>query len=115
MKTIDPAALHIPVLLPQVLEALQPFAGGKYLDATLGMGGHAKAILDCAENSKLCGLDRDELALSMAKIRLREFGDRVSFFHMPFADFPQALSELGWKGVDGALADLGVSVQPATP
>lgn len=109
IENLNPASLHIPVLLPQVLEALKPREGGKYLDATLGMGGHARAILSSAENSLLCGLDRDEFALKMAELRLSEFGNRVSFFHLPFSDFPEALSELGWEGVDGALADLGVS------
>lgn len=106
---MDPASLHIPVLLPQTLEALDPRPDCKYLDATLGMGGHARAILEKAPGSRLCGLDRDEKALELAKIRLREFGDRVHFFHLPFASFPEALEKLKWERVDGALADIGVS------
>lgn len=109
IEKLDPASLHIPVLLPQVLQALQPRKDGKYLDATLGMGGHAKAVLESAENSRLCGLDRDSFALEMARLRLGAFGERVSFFHSPFSEFPAALAKLGWEGLDGALADLGVS------
>lgn len=108
-EIIDPASLHEPVLLPQVLEALSPKPGGRYLDATLGMGGHAKAVLEAAEGSALCGLDQDERALELARLRLSGFGDRARFFHLPFASFQEALNELEWGSLDGALADIGVS------
>ncbi len=109
IDTSDPSSLHIPVLLPQVLEALNPQPDCKYLDATLGMGGHAQAILKKAEGSQLCGLDRDERALELARIRLQAFGNRVHFFHMPFSRFPEALAQLEWNSIEGALADIGVS------
>lgn len=102
-------SIHIPVLLPQVLQALSPKAGGLYLDGTLGLGGHASAILEKAPSSSICGLDRDEEALTLAKIRLAQFDKRVHFFHLPFSEYQKALEELGWKGLDGALLDLGVS------
>lgn len=108
-KVKDPAALHIPVLLSQVLDALNPLPDGKYLDATLGLGGHAEAILKKAANSRICGLDRDEEALALARQRLQPFAGRVHYFHLPFSSFPAALQELGWDGIDGALADLGIS------
>ena len=109
LENIDPASLHSPVLLSEVLDTLQPVPGGKYLDATLGMGGHAESILKAAPKSELCGLDRDKTALELARKRLAEYRDRTHYFHLPFADFAQALTALAWKNVDGVLADLGIS------
>lgn len=103
------APAHIPVLLPQVVEALAPGADGRYLDGTLGLGGHAEAVLKAAPACQLCGLDRDGQALELARARLRPFGGRAHAFHLPFAEFPTALRELGWDQIDGALLDLGVS------
>lgn len=100
---------HIPVLLKEVLEYLKPKSEGHYLDGTLGLGGHAKAILTKAPNSRICGLDRDLQALDIARENLREYGSRVHYFQMPFGEFPNALRQLGWQGIDGAILDLGVS------
>lgn len=100
---------HVPVLLEETLAALAPRAEGRYLDGTLGLGGHASAILNAAANIRLCGLDRDEEALSLARERLGSHGKRVQVFHCRYSDFPQALIELGWDKVDGALLDIGVS------
>lgn len=100
---------HVPVLLEETLAALAPRAEGRYLDGTLGLGGHASAILSAAANIRLCGLDRDEEALSLARERLGSHGERVQVFHCRYSDFPQALIELGWDKVDGALLDIGVS------
>lgn len=103
-------AAHIPVLLDEVLELLDPRPGGRYLDGTLGLAGHASAVLEKAgEGAELCGLDRDEQALELAKARLAPFGDRVHLFHQRYSEFEQALDALGWDGVDGALIDIGVS------
>ena len=101
--------LHIPVLLPQVLEALAPRAGGRYLDGTLGMGGHAAALLAAAPDAQLCALDRDTNALEKARERLAGFAPRVHFFHQRYSLFEEALDELGWDHLDGALIDIGVS------
>ena len=105
---------HLPVLLAEVLELLAPRAGGRYLDGTLGLGGHSSAILTCADASpgipaELCGLDRDAAALAVAKDRLAIYGGRVHFFHCRYSEFADALDALGWDAVDGALIDIGVS------
>lgn len=102
--------VHIPVLRSEVLDALRPKAGMRFLDGTLGLGGHASAILEKSGGQAwYCGLDRDGEALALAAQRLQPWADRCRLFHLDYADFPQALSELGWTGVDGALLDLGVS------
>ena len=100
---------HVPVLLEETLEALAPVAGGRYLDGTVGLGGHATAILEAAPESRLCGLDRDTEALALARERLAPFGDRVHLFHRRYSEFVGALEELGWDFVNGALLDIGVS------
>ncbi len=100
---------HVPVLPLETLAALAPRAGGRYLDGTLGMGGHASAVLASAPDIELCGLDRDEDALELAKQRLAPFGARTHLFHCRYSDFTDALGQLGWSKVDGALLDIGVS------
>ena len=103
------SARHVPVLPAETLEALAPRAGGRYLDGTLGMGGHAAAVLSAAPEGELCGLDRDEQALGLARARLVPFGGRAHFFHCRYSRFAEALKELQWDKVDGALLDIGVS------
>ena len=110
----DPAQIHVPVLLQETIDALAPRAGGRYLDGTLGMGGHAFALLERAASmgeapAQLCGLDRDTEALELARHRLAPFGDNVHFFHLRYSQFAQALDSLGWDMLDGALIDIGVS------
>ncbi|THB66778.1 MAG: 16S rRNA (cytosine(1402)-N(4))-methyltransferase RsmH [Desulfovibrio sp.] len=101
---------HVPVLLDEVLEYLQPKPGGRYLDGTLGLGGHSEEILRAAgEGAQLLGLDRDERALERAEARLAEFGTRVTLMNVPFSRFQGALDEMEWDTVDGALVDLGIS------
>ncbi len=100
---------HVSVLPAETLAALNPRAGGRYLDGTLGMGGHASAILSSAPDIELCGLDRDEDALALARQRLSAFGQRAHLFHCRYSDFSEALNELGWDKLDGALLDIGVS------
>lgn len=104
----EASRLHVPVLPEETLAALNPVSGGRYLDGTLGMGGHARAVLEVS-GTRLCGLDRDEGALELAAAELAEFGDRARLFHLPFASFPEALNALAWKTVDGASLDLGLS------
>ena len=69
---------HVPVLAAEVIEALRPASGGRYLDGTLGGGGHAEIILKASSpGGKLWGTDRDECAIAAASSRLAAFGDRV--------------------------------------
>ena len=105
---VEPAR-HVPVLSAETLDALSPRAGGRYLDGTLGLGGHASAVLGAAPDIELCGLDRDEEALGLARERLAPFGKQAHFFHCNYSEFPAALAELGWSRIDGALLDIGVS------
>jgi 16S rRNA (cytosine1402-N4)-methyltransferase len=106
----DPAALHVPVLLKEVLEHLRPGPGGRYLDGTLGLGGHTRAILEAAgPGAEVLGLDRDAQALELARERLAPYGDAVQFALCRFSRLDEPLAELGWDGLDGALIDIGVS------
>ncbi|MRG95972.1 16S rRNA (cytosine(1402)-N(4))-methyltransferase RsmH [Polyangium spumosum] len=102
-------APHVTVLLREVVEALAPHAGGVYVDATLGAGGHAEAILEAAPGCRLIGVDRDETALALAKERLAPFGDRVTLVHGRFGEVDEHLQKLGVTSVDGLVADVGVS------
>lgn len=105
----DGTPRHVPVLPEETLEALAPVRGGRYLDGTVGLGGHAKAVLEAAPESEVCGLDRDREALALARERLAPFGERVHLFHSRYSEFAAALQELGWESVNGALLDIGVS------
>ena len=101
---------HQPVLVREVVEWLRPSPGRRYLDGTVGSGGHAAAILEASTpNSQLLGLDQDEEAITAAAARLREFGTRVSLRNTNFAELTGAAANLGWSTVDGVLFDLGVS------
>lgn len=99
---------HVPVLLREVVAALRPERGGLFVDATLGLGGHAEALLE-AGPVRLVGIDRDPDALARAKERLLRFGDRVSFVRGRHEELAAHLHALGIARVDGVLADLGVS------
>jgi 16S rRNA (cytosine1402-N4)-methyltransferase len=104
------APAHLPVLREEVLRLLAPRDGGTYVDATLGRGGHAEAILEaCAPSGRLVGIDRDETALAETRSRLARFGDRVRYVHGPFSELRAHLTGAGAAQVDGLLADLGVS------
>src|SRR5271154_4705788 len=107
---LETAPLHAPVLLAEGMAWLQPRPGGAFCDATVGMGGHARAILErTAPDGRFVGIDRDADAIAEAKVTLREFGDRVTLVHAPFARARAVLEELGMVPVDGFLVDLGVS------
>jgi 16S rRNA (cytosine1402-N4)-methyltransferase len=100
---------HVTVLRREVVQALAPRPDGLYVDATLGAGGHAEAILEEAPGCRLIGVDRDERALALAKERLARFGDRVTLVHGRFAELDEHLGKLGIAHVDGICADIGVS------
>lgn len=101
-------ALHEPVLTREVVDLLQPARGGLFVDCTVGLGGHARALLD-AGASQLVGLDRDADALGHAQAALASFGDRVELVHADFRDLAGVLDRRAIGTVDGILADLGVS------
>ena len=110
-------AQHLPVLVEETLALLDPRRGGLFVDATLGLGGHAEAILRASEQVRLVGIDRDPQALELAARRLAPFGERVRFVNANFHHLESALAGIGITGgVAGILADLGVSsMQLDTP
>ena len=95
-------------MVDEVREHLDPSRGGLFVDCTVGAGGHARMLLE-AGATRLIGLDRDESALALAGEALAAFGDRVELVHTDFRGFRSVLDSRGIEGVDGALADLGVS------
>jgi 16S rRNA (cytosine1402-N4)-methyltransferase len=101
-------ARHDPVLLAEVVEILAPAPGGIYVDGTVGLGGHAAALLE-AGAGRVVGIDRDEQALEIARDRLAGFGDRVQLVHADYRQLAEALTGRGLEGVQGVLVDLGVS------
>ncbi|MFC4244812.1 16S rRNA (cytosine(1402)-N(4))-methyltransferase RsmH [Gryllotalpicola reticulitermitis] len=109
---MDAAELHIPVMLERCLELLAPAIGrpgAVVVDGTLGLGGHAEAMLERFPGLTLVGLDRDPEALRLAGERLGRFGDRFRPVHTTYDGVDRAIAELGFDHVDGALYDLGVS------
>jgi 16S rRNA (cytosine1402-N4)-methyltransferase len=99
---------HVPVMPNEVVALLQPGRGGLYVDCTAGAGGHSRLLLD-AGATRLLGLDRDPDALAIARASLAEWGERVELVHADYRDLPAVLDDRGIAGMDGALADLGVS------
>jgi 16S rRNA (cytosine1402-N4)-methyltransferase len=95
--------------LQEVLEWLRIKPDGIYVDATLGAGGHSRAIAERITSGRLISLDRDARALEIAQKRLKTFGSKVSCVLSPFSRIAEAVHELGIPKVDGVLADLGVS------
>lgn len=108
---------HLPVLYQEVLSALRPRSGGRYVDCTVGAGGHAAGILEAsAPDGMLLGLDVDPQALALAEQRLASFGERVILRRASYTTLRAQLTALGWDAVDGVLLDLGVSsMQLDTP
>lgn len=101
---------HEPVLLNEVLEALEPNRpDGTLVDATLGLGGHSEALLERYPNVRLIGIDRDPQALEKSKERLGRFGDRVSLVRGRHETLIDILKQSEVPAVSGILADLGVS------
>lgn len=90
-----------------MVELLAPERGGFFVDATVGAGGHAAALLEAGSGIELLGLDRDPDALALARARLAHFGERVRLAQFNFGDLGAALE--GYPAPDGILADLGVS------
>jgi 16S rRNA (cytosine1402-N4)-methyltransferase len=108
---------HVPVMLERCLELLAPALDAParagrdavYVDATVGLGGHAEAVLAAHPRLVLVGLDRDPQALELARARLRAYADRIRLVHAVYDELPDVLDRLGYPAIDGALFDLGVS------
>ncbi|NSW51074.1 MAG: 16S rRNA (cytosine(1402)-N(4))-methyltransferase RsmH [Anaerolineae bacterium] len=108
METMNPP--HLPVLFEETMTALQPKPGGRYIDCTLGAGGHALGILQRTEpDGLLLGFDLDASAIEIARGRLSDFGQRVVLRHASYLEMHAVLQELGWNHVDGIVIDFGVS------
>jgi 16S rRNA (cytosine1402-N4)-methyltransferase len=99
---------HIPVMTAEVLHALRPEQGGLFVDCTVGLGGHSRALLE-AGATRIIGLDRDPEALARARATLAPWGDRVELVHADYRALDSVLDDRRIAHVDGALADLGVS------
>jgi len=102
-------SIHLPVLLEEVLSFLQPESGGLFVDATLGLGGHAQALLAAGNQVELLGIDRDAEALIRANQRLADFQGRYHLVHANFAEIGEIAAQKGVQSCQGILADLGVS------
>jgi 16S rRNA (cytosine1402-N4)-methyltransferase len=106
------SAVHVPVLLDRCLALLAPALDGRgavVVDATLGLAGHAEALLAAHPALTLVGLDRDPAALTRSQQRLDRYADRIHLVHAVYDRMPDVLADLGYDGVDGVLFDLGVS------
>jgi len=102
--------MHIPVLLDETMHWLRPRPGGVYVDATLGGGGHAEAILErILPGGRLIGIDRDDAAIDAAARRLQRFGEAVVIVRDNFAAIKEVLARQDLQQVDGILFDLGAS------
>jgi len=99
---------HVPVLVAEVVAALRPEQGGLFVDCTLGLGGHTRALLE-AGASRVIGIDRDASALEAARERLGPLASRVETVHGDYRGVSDVLSSRGVERVAGIVADLGVS------
>jgi 16S rRNA (cytosine1402-N4)-methyltransferase len=107
---------HTPVLVAETLELLAPARGGLFVDGTVGLGGHAEALLAAHPATRLLGIDRDPDALARAAARLAPFGARVRLVEGDFHRLAELLAREGIDRIAGFLADLGVSsLQLDTP
>ena len=104
------SALHTPVLAEEAVHWLAIRPGGTYIDATVGLGGHALEILRrVGSGGRVVGLDRDAQALEIARERLRDYEGQVTLVHAEFSRIGEVAANLGLPPADGVLADLGVS------
>lgn len=105
-----PPAPHISVLYHNIIESLRPMNPGRYVDATIGAGGHAWGILNASSpQGQLLGLDLDPHALELADQRLQAFSGRYTLEHTSYTTLLQTMKQIGWDMVDGIVIDLGVS------
>jgi 16S rRNA (cytosine1402-N4)-methyltransferase len=99
--------VHKPVLPTEVLEYLAPQRGGRFIDGTLGQGGHTELILSASPATEVLGIDRDAGAIETTKARLGQFGERVHYRRGDYAQMREFTKEIGWSAVDGILLDIG--------
>jgi 16S rRNA (cytosine1402-N4)-methyltransferase len=99
---------HVPVLTTEALQYLRAERGGVYVDCTVGLGGHARALLE-AGATRVIGVDRDLQALAAARETLAPWAERVELVHADYRDLDEVLEQRGIRLVNGTLADLGVS------
>jgi 16S rRNA (cytosine1402-N4)-methyltransferase len=104
----DKVPEHLPVMVAETLEHLAPWRGGIFVDCTVGLLGHARALVE-AGASRVIGLDRDQQALAQAREILRDTGSAIEVVHADYRGFEDVLNARGIGQVDGVLADLGVS------
>ena len=101
---------HEPVLYKEIIHALQPRRGGRYVDGTLGAGGHARGILEASvPDGQLLGLDVDPQALALARKTLAPYEQRIHLVQASYTSLSDRLARLGWDEVDGIVLDLGAS------
>ena len=101
---------HTPVMVPEIMQALKTQPGGRYIDGTLGEGGHSKSILNAVEpGGQVLGLDADAEAITVATERLREHGDAFLAINTNFRDMRATALRYEFVPVHGVLFDLGVS------
>ena len=101
-------AVHVPVMTAEVLAALEASRGGLFVDCTVGLGGHSRALLE-AGAGRVLGIDRDAHALEMAAAALAAWQAQVELVHADYRELPRLLDERGVEAIDGAIADLGLS------
>jgi 16S rRNA (cytosine1402-N4)-methyltransferase len=100
---------HVSVLLNETLDELAVKPGGRYIDGTVGGGGHTEALLASAPDVEVLGLDADPAALERAALRLLPFGARVKLVHANFSHLGAVARANGFDQVDGVVLDLGLS------
>ena len=101
--------IHVSVLPRETLDLLDAAKGGIFVDATLGLGGHTRLILEASDSNSVIALDQDEAAIEVAKGRLERFGNRLTIVHSNFSEIKSVLATFDVIEVDGITADLGVS------
>src|SRR5215510_16180236 len=98
--------VHTPVLLEEALHFLEPRPGGRFIDATLGAGGHTRAILErTSPDGRMLAIDRDASAIDQAKQYLQSFGSRLQIVKANFRDIAAIAEAQGFIASDGVLAD----------
>jgi 16S rRNA (cytosine1402-N4)-methyltransferase len=102
------SAPHVPVMLPEVLAALQPRDGEIYVDGTFGAGGYTRAFLESAD-CRVVAIDRDPNAIANGELLTKRFGSRLSLAHGTFDQMREIVAQRGLQHVDGVVLDVGVS------